>query len=116
MRLIQYLDAQGRPRAGQVSDRSRPVRSLASHDSVHALALAAIDAGSALEPFVQASLGPAQDEKGETYGQLLDQGRVLPPLMHPDPARCLVSGTGLTHLGSASTRDAMHQKVAGDEA
>jgi hypothetical protein len=34
--------------------------------------------------------------------------RVLPPLDHPDPAHCLISGTGLTHLGSASQRNEMH--------
>ena len=38
-------------------------------------------------------------------------GRVRSPLHHPDPAHCLVSGTGLTHLGSAAARDAMHQKL-----
>jgi hypothetical protein len=37
------------------------------------------------------------------------------PLHHPDPAHFLVTGTGLTHLGSAATRDAMHQKLKGDE-
>lgn len=42
---------------------------------------------------------------------LLDEERVLTPFQHPDPAHCLVSGTGLTHLGSAATRDAMHQKT-----
>jgi hypothetical protein len=36
---------------------------------------------------------------------------VRSPLHHPDPAHCLVSGTGLTHLGSAAARDAMHQKL-----
>jgi hypothetical protein len=36
---------------------------------------------------------------------------VRTPLQHPDPAHCLVSGTGLTHLGSAAARDAMHQKL-----
>ena len=36
------------------------------------------------------------------------QWRLLPPIDHPEPARCLVSGTGLTHLGSARDRDAMH--------
>ena len=46
------------------------------------------------------------------YPQLLNERRLLPPLMHPDPARCLVSGTGLTHYGSASTRDNMHRKLA----
>src|SRR6266568_3709192 len=35
--------------------------------------------------------------------------RVLPVIDHPEePARCLVSGTGLTHLGSARDRQAMH--------
>jgi hypothetical protein len=32
----------------------------------------------------------------------------LAPIDHPEPARCLVSGTGLTHLGSAKNRNAMH--------
>jgi hypothetical protein len=35
--------------------------------------------------------------------------RLLSPIDHPvEPARCLVSGTGLTHLGSAKNRQAMH--------
>lgn len=35
--------------------------------------------------------------------------RILPPFDHPgEPARCLISGTGLTHLGSARDRQAMH--------
>ncbi len=32
----------------------------------------------------------------------------MPPLDHPDPAHVFVTGTGLTHLGSAKARDAMH--------
>jgi hypothetical protein len=44
---------------------------------------------------------------------LLAAGRVLAPIDHPDPAHLLVTGTGLTHLGSAATRDSMHQKVTG---
>jgi hypothetical protein len=36
--------------------------------------------------------------------------RLLPPVDHPaEPARCLVSGTGLTHLGSAKNRQRMHE-------
>jgi hypothetical protein len=34
--------------------------------------------------------------------------QILPPIDHPEPARCLISGTGLTHLGSARGRQAMH--------
>ena len=35
--------------------------------------------------------------------------KILAPFDHPsEPARCLVSGTGLTHLASAETRQKMH--------
>jgi hypothetical protein len=35
--------------------------------------------------------------------------RILPPIDHPgEPARCLLSGTGLTHMGSARNRQRMH--------
>ncbi|MCR4267001.1 AraD1 family protein [Nitratireductor sp. ZSWI3] len=44
-----------------------------------------------------------------------EEGRILPPIHHPDPAHLHLTGTGLTHLGSAATRDAMHQKAAGEE-
>ena len=37
------------------------------------------------------------------------------PVSHPDPAHLHLTGTGLTHLGSASARDAMHAKLAGAE-
>jgi hypothetical protein len=37
--------------------------------------------------------------------------RLLVPIDHPEPARCLVSGTGLTHLGSAANRQSMHGRT-----
>jgi hypothetical protein len=41
--------------------------------------------------------------------------RLMAPIDHPDePARCLVSGTGLTHLGSAANRQAMHGRSDAD--
>lgn len=44
------------------------------------------------------------------------EGRLLSPIAHPDPAHLHMTGTGLTHLGSAATRDAMHAKAnAGEE-
>ena len=51
--------------------------------------------------------------KGEADpAALLAAGRVLPPIDHPDSAHLLVTGTGLTHLGSASARDSMHVRVS----
>lgn len=46
----------------------------------------------------------------------LAEKRVLAPLDHPDPAHLIVTGTGLTHLGSAEGRDAMHKKLSAGEA
>ena len=54
---------------------------------------------------------PQRSDAPLAYADLLRDGRLLPPLTHPDPAHCLVSGTGLTHLGSAAARDAMHAKL-----
>src|SRR5690606_2942533 len=42
---------------------------------------------------------------------ILAEGRMLPPIDHPDAAHLHVTGTGLTHLGSAATRDAMHKSA-----
>jgi len=41
--------------------------------------------------------------------------RLLPAIDHPEePARCLISGTGLTHLGSARGRQSMHASATDD--
>ena len=39
-------------------------------------------------------------------------GWILPVLDHPSVGRCLISGTGLTHLGSMEQRAQMHTDVA----
>ena len=41
--------------------------------------------------------------------RLESEWRLLPPFTHPEPARCLVTGTGLTHKASADNRQAMHR-------
>lgn len=71
------------------------------------LALAAAAAGRGLAAEVAArGRGEAVD-----LAALLAQGRVLTPVDHPDPTHLHLTGTGLTHLGSAATRDAMHAKA-----
>ena len=109
MRLIQFELNNGERRVGVVDgDRIREVQGASS---VRELALAAVAAGIGLVRQVEGQGEGASHD----YSQLLEELRVLPPLDHPDPAHLLVSGTGLTHLGSASARDKMHQQ-AGDEA
>jgi hypothetical protein len=45
----------------------------------------------------------------------LAERRVLPPIDHPDQAHMHLTGTGLTHLGSAEGRDQMHKAAAAGE-
>lgn len=47
--------------------------------------------------------------------ELANAGEVLAPIDHPDPAHMFVTGTGLTHLGSAEGRDRMHRAAASGE-
>jgi hypothetical protein len=108
MGLVQFELNNGERRVGVVEGGQ--VREVQTARTVRDLALAAIEAGVTLHQQVERlGFGASHD-----YAELLAGQRILPPLDHPDPAHMLVSGTGLTHLGSASARDKMHQQ-AGDE-
>lgn len=100
--LVQFRD--GGKRAAGIVEESR-VRVLDGVGTVYALAGSALRRGTGLEAAARAAAG----SRVLSYDELTASGRLLPPLDHPDPAHCLVSGTGLTHLGSAASRDAMHQ-------
>ena len=99
MRLIQLESLQGR-RLGVVEDDR--IRLLSGPRSVY--------------DFVA-----QRDERGDEF---LDYGpiyagdsawRILPAIDHPaEPARCMVSGTGLTHIRSAANRNAMHAAAAAE--
>jgi hypothetical protein len=109
LRLIQFLNESGQPRAGWVTPDGSSAGGLDGFASTYELAQAALAADLPLDAFVERHKKAAH----LPYATLLAERRVLPPLTHPDASRCLVSGTGLTHYGSASARDAMHQKLAG---
>jgi len=80
--------------------------------SVRELALEALASGRTLAETVAAhGLGEAVD-----LVAMAEEGRLLAPIHHPDPAHLHLTGTGLTHLGSASTRSAMHAKANADDA
>jgi hypothetical protein len=44
------------------------------------------------------------------YNKIVEEKRLLVPLAHPDPYHTWITGTGLTHFGSAFSRDEMHRK------
>lgn len=107
MRLIQYRLVNGESRAGVVSEDGKSAAPIRNMTSTYALALDTIDAGRSLA----AQIGFLGTGTSENLAAIRAEGRLLSPLSHPDPAHCYVTGTGLTHLGSAAARDQMHQKL-----
>jgi hypothetical protein len=75
--------------------------------STYALAIEAANSGRSLVQVIEAhGLGPAVD-----LPAMAAAGNMTLPISHPDPLHLHLTGTGLTHLGSAATRDSMHAKV-----
>ncbi|HUG26346.1 AraD1 family protein [Piscinibacter sp.] len=108
MLLIQFKTADSQTRVGVLEAEQGHVRPIAGVDSTYALAQSAIARQTSLERCV----AEASFDEPLRYDTLAAEGRLLPPLTHPDDAHCFVTGTGLTHLGSAESRNAMHQKLA----
>ena len=107
LRLLQLTLPDG-ARAVARLDEDRSAQLVTGVSSTYDLALRAIARGVSLEQAVDdARLGEVVD-----VFAALAQGRVLPPLDHPhDTAHLIVTGTGLTHLGSAEGRDKMHRTL-----
>ena len=109
-RLVQIRNAHERRVA--VVDEPH-LRLLDGIDSVYALACEALALGRPLDDLIAARTGPESLLYDEVYAGT-SPWRLTAPVDHPEPAHCLVSGTGLTHLGSAAHRQAMHGKDDAD--
>ena len=109
MRLIQYREKSGRRRVGLITKDGTHSHPLKGVSSVYELASMAIDKRKSLEKLVEQK---AKKEKVD-YLALIKSGQVLSPIDHPEPARLLVTGTGLTHIGSADARNRMHVTTHG---
>jgi hypothetical protein len=110
MRLIQCKRRDG-TRCVAVADDTDVLCVLDGVQSVYELATQAARAGESLAALAQCRIGTRR----ESYDAVIAERRLLPPLDHPDPYRCLITGTGLSHLGSAAARDAMHAKLQQSE-
>lgn len=87
------------------------VSRLGEVSTVYELATMAVERGATLSDL---AMQLRTDEKVDLASAEAD-GRLLPAIDHPDPARLHLTGTGLTHLGSAEGRDKMHKKAAAGE-
>lgn len=108
MRLVQFIDERGTRRVA--TPEAGRLRLIERFSSVYELAQASIREGANLSAMVEAHLS----DRRADYDAVVDSRRLLPPLDHPDPARSVVSLTGLTHLGSAQSRDKMHAGAAAE--
>jgi hypothetical protein len=106
VRLTQIVDENGK-RAVAVTARGLS-RLVKSARTTLALAQEALDSGASLRKLVtDRGVGKPVD-----LARALKEKRVLAPIDHKDPAHVYVTGTGLTHLGSAEGRDQMHKDLA----
>jgi hypothetical protein len=105
MRLAQLQGADGTRYV--VVTRDAATRRIKGSTSVYALAQQAIAAGNSLETLI-GQMGLAEELD---LPALLAARHVFPPIDHDDSAHVWLTGTGLTHLGSADARDRMHAKA-----
>jgi hypothetical protein len=110
LRFVQLKELGGTRILAAVND-SGLARKVEGVDSLLGLAQAALAAGATLAEAAQAHpLGAEVD-----ITAALAESRVLAPIDHPDPAHLVLTGTGLTHLGSAEGRDKMHKAAQAGE-
>ena len=110
MRLVQFRAA-GNGSAVAVVD-GKSLRTLNEVTSVNELVHKALAEGGGLIAAAERRLS----EHVLDYTRIEREGRLLPPVTLPDPSRLRVTGTGLTHIGSAQARDNMHVENQEQEA
>ncbi|CAN5138717.1 GguC family protein [soil metagenome] len=110
LRFVQLKEQDGTRILAAVNDAGL-ARRVEVADTLLALAQSALAAGATLAEAAQAHpLGARID-----IPNALAEGRVLAPVDHPDSAHLILTGTGLTHLGSAEGRDKMHKAAQAGE-
>jgi hypothetical protein len=114
MRLVQIIHPDEGRRVAIVDGAA--LRLLKQSRTVYDAAQEALKQHITLKETIQAEAGDHQMDYEAIYTGRSDW-KLLPPFDHPaEPARCLVSGTGLTHRKGAANRNAMHQEKAGVQA
>lgn len=105
MRIVQFKNKDNSTQVGLVDGEQ--LRILQDIKSTYELARMAFETGNSLVDLIEKQAG----NKKVSYEPLIVNNLIQLPLAHPDPYRSWITGTGLTHLGSAASRDKMHQKL-----
>ena len=108
LRLLQLRNEGGSRIVAAMDDDGRAVR-VDGASSTYALAQIAFESRTALQSVVAARA----TKDAVDVERALAENRMLAPIDHADAAHVFLTGTGLTHLGSAAGRDKMHKAAAG---
>lgn len=109
MRLVQFKTQENKNAIAIVNGKT--LQLISNFSSTFELAKKAISEEVSLEKLIEKNLSSEQED----YIAVLKSNRLLSPIAHPDPAHFWITGTGLTHSGSAATRDSMHAKLDKEE-
>ena len=113
VRLVQLNHPREGRRAAIVDEPN--LRVLDEHRAIFELAQRAID----LNQRISQLLARSESSKTLSYDDAYEgrsEWKLLPAFDHPsEPARCLVTGTGLTHRASAENRQSMHGAAPTDQ-
>src|ERR1043165_9330752 len=109
MRLVQFYNDKDQRKAGIVEGDKVTV--LITVSSVYELFLYSEQN----EVTIEEAASQLRSTEYEEYDSLTEQGKIMVPLDHPDPYHVWVTGTGLTHLGSAMSRNKMHEAIQSGE-
>jgi hypothetical protein len=107
--LLQHRSQDGTRRV--IAARDGAAHFVAGFSDVRSLATTTIARNLSLAALVEAAGSDGPVDPAEE----LAAGRLLAPIDHPDGAHVWLTGTGLTHLGSAEGRDKMHRAAAAGE-
>ncbi len=108
LKLLQRRDGNER---SVIADDGLTAHLVNGVSSTRELAFKAIGSGITLKEMIgHLGVGLELDAAAE-----LDAGRIIAPIDHEDPAHMMMSGTGLTHLGSADARDQMHKMAEAEK-
>ncbi|HZZ42135.1 MAG TPA: AraD1 family protein [Tepidisphaeraceae bacterium] len=110
LRLVQLSHPQIGRRVAVVTEPTlRPIQGVST---LFDLADAALRSGKKLSAYID-QLGFDEPLDYDSIYSQRSEWTLLPPIDHPqDSARCLVTGTGLTHKASADNRQSMHDATA----
>ncbi|MEX1239821.1 MAG: AraD1 family protein [Cyclobacteriaceae bacterium] len=105
MRIIQFINKTGLRKVGIVENER--INILERIESTYQLFRDVIK----VDKNIQEDIHELASSRYEDYSEIIEEKRILLPLDHPDPYHLWITGTGLTHLGSAASRNEMHKKI-----